>query len=106
MRITEAHADCVAKSAVPIAMTWEEIREASLNRLEIKNVIESLREDGMKKCSTAYQAVKCELAECNGALLRGNRIVMPVKIRRRALELAHEGHQGLVKMKQRIKTKL
>ncbi|KAF6037007.1 hypothetical protein EB796_004682 [Bugula neritina] len=33
MRITEAHADCVAKSAVPIAMIWEEIREASLDCL-------------------------------------------------------------------------
>jgi len=40
MRITEAHADCVAKSAVPIAMTWEEIREASPDCLEIKHVIE------------------------------------------------------------------
>ncbi|KAF6016478.1 hypothetical protein EB796_025212 [Bugula neritina] len=62
MRITEAHADCVAKSAVPIAMTWEEIREASLDCLEIKHVIESLRADSMKKCSTAYQAVKLNKA--------------------------------------------
>jgi len=60
----------------------------------------------MKKCSTAYQAVKWELAECNGVLLRGNRIVMPVKLRSRAIELAHEGHQGIVKTKQRIRTKL
>jgi len=52
MRITEAHADCVAKSAVPIVMN---------------------------KCRTVYQAVKCELAECNGVLLRGHRIVMPVQ---------------------------
>ena len=55
MRITEAHADCVAKSAVSIAMTWEEIREASLDCLEIKQVIESLRADSMKKCSTAIK---------------------------------------------------
>jgi len=39
-------------------------------------------------------------------LLRGNRIVMPVKLSSRALELAHEGHQGIVKIKQRIRTKL
>jgi len=52
-----------------------ENKEASLDCLEIEHLIESLRADSMKKCSTAYQAVKCELAECNGVLLRGNSVM-------------------------------
>ena len=32
-------------------------------------------------------------------VLRGNRIVVPSKLRKRAVELAHVGHQGIVKTK-------
>ena len=47
-----------------------------------------------------------ELAECSGVLLKGDRIVIPVELRSRAVELAHEGHQGLVKTKQRVRSKV
>ena len=60
----------------------------------------------MTRCSGAYAAVRTELAECEGVLLRGDRIVMPISLRSRALDLAHEGHQGLVKTKQRIRSKV
>ena len=36
-------------------------------------------------------------------ILRGTRIVIPSGLRKRAMELAHEGHQGLVKTKQLIR---
>ena len=39
-------------------------------------------------------------------VLRGTRIVIPRKLRARVIELGHEGHQGMVKMKQRLRTKV
>ena len=39
-------------------------------------------------------------------LLRGNRVVIPSKLRAQAVKLAHEGHQGLVKIKRLIQEKV
>ena len=39
-------------------------------------------------------------------VLRGTRLLIPKRLRERVLELAHEGHQGLVKTKQRLRTKV
>ena len=38
-------------------------------------------------------------------MMRGKRIVIPLSIRSEVLRLAHEGHQGIVKMKNRLRTK-
>jgi len=106
MSVTEAHAVSVAQSAVPLAMTWDEIRKASKECEEVVHVIDSLKANSLSQCNAIYQSVKCELAECDGVLMRGDRIVVPVSLRGRALTLAHEGHQGLVKTKQRLRTKV
>ena len=37
---------------------------------------------------------------------RGNRIILPVKLRNKAIELAHEDHAGMTKTKQPIRSKL
>ena len=39
-------------------------------------------------------------------ILRGSRIIMPEKLRERAVNIAHEGHQGIVKTKQLIREKI
>ena len=38
--------------------------------------------------------------------MRGTRIVIPQSLRSKVLRLAHEGHQGIVKMKNRLRTKV
>ena len=38
--------------------------------------------------------------------MRGMRIVVPASFRKRVLELAHEGHQGIVKTKDRLRSKV
>ena len=42
----------------------------------------------------------------NGLVLRGTKIVMPDKLRTETLKLAHKGHQGIVKTKQALRTKV
>ena len=45
-------------------------------------------------------AVVCnELTYLGQVVLRGIRIVIPEKLQKRVLDLAHEGHQGIVKMR-------
>lgn len=51
-----------------------------------------------------YFNVCNELAVVNSLVMRGSdRLVVPVSLRSRVLELAHEGHQGIVCTKQRLR---
>ena len=48
-----------------------------------------------------------ELTSVDGTLvLRGNRIVVPDALQKRVVELAHEGHQGLVKTRSLLRSKV
>ena len=48
-----------------------------------------------------YEEVKGELSLYDGLLLRGQRMVIPQKLRRAILERMHEGHQEQVKSRAR-----
>ena len=47
-----------------------------------------------------------ELCVVNEVLVRGTRIVIPAQLRTRVLENAHEGHPGIVRMKDRLRSKV
>ena len=49
-----------------------------------------------------YKRLKDELPVYSGVVLRGNRIFVPNKLSKRAVELAHVGHQGTAKTKSLI----
>ena len=55
---------------------------------------------------TAYVGVKDELCVLGKIVLRGTRIVVLKALRGEVLRLTHEGHQGIVKMKARLRTKV
>ena len=50
--------------------------------------------------------MKNELCTYGELLLRGSRLVIPRELRTRVLELAHEGHQGIVETKCRLCSKV
>ncbi|XP_014678136.1 PREDICTED: uncharacterized protein K02A2.6-like [Priapulus caudatus] len=50
--------------------------------------------------------VRYELATLGQLILRGTKLVIPTSLRKRTVQLAHEGHQGIVKTKQRLRTKV
>ena len=47
-----------------------------------------------------------ELTVVGNLVLRRTRLVIPRKLCKQVLDLAHEGHQGVVKTKQRLCTKV
>lgn len=53
-----------------------------------------------------YLTVKDELCAVGDIILRGTRIVIPEKLRAQVLKLGHEGHPGIVVMKQGLRTKV
>lgn len=50
-----------------------------------------------------YWTERAVLSTHNGLLLRGTRLVIPSVMRNRVLEKIHEGHQGIVKCRERAK---
>ena len=46
-----------------------------------------------------YRKIKDELSVFNEIVLRGNRIIIPTSLRSKEIDLAHIGHQGIVKTK-------
>lgn len=80
--------------------------QKSLNCPEIQLVITAVQNTDFSSCGTAYKAISTELSQVQGVLLRGNKIVIPVSLRDHVTRLAHEGHQGIVKTKQRLRSKV
>ena len=96
----------VTLQAVPVALRIEEIEEASSQDKELKVVRECLQKDDWSEAPKAFVMVRNELTSVGQVVLRGTRIVIPGNLRKRVLDLAHEGHQGIVKTKERLRSKV
>ena len=54
----------------------------------------------------SFLNVKNELSVCNGLILRNHRLVLPHSLQNKAVDLAHTGHQGIVKTKMLLREKV
>ena len=97
----------VCTNAVPKAMTLEEIKQETKRDAEMQAVIKAVETDRWSNPEVQnYKKLKEELSVFNGLVLRRNRIVVPSTLRSKAVDLAHGGHQGIVKTKQLIRDKV
>lgn len=114
--MTEAFVNMAVHNATPRALKIEEIRLATSQDKALTNVINCLKK-GRWVCDSAAdeahrELVKVcakfpnELSMVDGILLKEHRIILPREFENRALELAHEGHLGLVKTKQLLRGKV
>uniref|UniRef100_H2ZZ81 Gypsy retrotransposon integrase-like protein 1 n=1 Tax=Latimeria chalumnae TaxID=7897 RepID=H2ZZ81_LATCH len=116
--IVEEFVNYVALHMVPVALTLEDIKSAISSDPTLQAVARAIStgkwfaaaKDPQIK-STAFKSferVKTELmlGADGGFILRGNKLVIPEKLQKQAVELAHEGHQGVVKTKALIQEKV
>ncbi|XP_052780716.1 uncharacterized protein K02A2.6-like [Mya arenaria] len=117
--LAEEYVNFIAERAVPNAMTLDEVKSASISDSTIRKAIE-LTENGKwyeiktlsdlkinKEELSALRSVKDELSvHCGTVLLRNDKIVMPKSLRAQAIKLGHEGHQGVVRTKSYIRSKV
>ena len=92
--------------ATPVAVPIKEIERESAGDDELTKPRNCIQNNGWDSCPSAYKAVRMELCVVGKLVLRGVRIVVPCKLRKRVIDLAHEGHQGVVKSKQRLRSKV
>ena len=105
---TELYIKFVTKHAVPKAMTRSMIAQETMSDMTsnlIKDAI--IKNDWGNRALLKFQKVKSEFPITpDGIILRGTRIFIPQKLRKRALDLAHESHQGIDKTKALIREKI
>ena len=103
--IAEEHISEILTSAIPRAMSKQDIALATKDDGELQKVIKNVQTNKWEK-SDAFYKIRLELAVKDNVLLRGNRIVIPKTLRKRTLDIAHEAHQGIVRLKQALRTKV
>jgi hypothetical protein len=100
---TEEYLCFAVEEAVPNAMTVAELERASLEDEEFRNLRECLVLGKWYQLQQKdYLTMKSELCVVGHLILRGTRIVIPKILRDQVLALGHEGHPGIVIMKQRL----
>jgi len=88
-------------------MTLQEIQAETEKDSTLQSLIKVIETDCWTDSEILdYKRLKDELLVYSGVVLRGNRIVVPRKLRERAVELAHVGHQGIIKTKRFIREKV
>ena len=97
----------VAVHSTPRAVTTKEIEQESTTDEELGNVRDNILSGNWRNGEAPkYRAISTELCCFGMLILRGTRMVIPHALRSRLLEIAHEGHPGIVQMKQRLGTKV
>ena len=99
----------VVQANIPHALTIEEIEREAENDEEIIKLQKCISTGDWTKegeLLSIYRHVKSELTCCGFLILRGTRIVIPRRLRSKVVDLAHEGHQGIVKTKLRLRSKV
>ena len=105
--LAEDYVNYICTKAVPKAMTLEEIKQETKHDAEMQAVIKAVESDQWSNQEVQnYKKLKDELSVFNGLVLTRNRIVIPSSLRSKAVDLAHGGHQGIVKTKQLIRDKV
>ena len=110
----EEHIAFVAKNAVPKAITLSEIESAVANDPTLQAVMSAVMSGCWHKAPpnvslselSHYEKVKEQLTCTESLLLKADRIVVPASLQERIVNIAHEGHMGIVKTKALLREKV
>ncbi|XP_055585288.1 uncharacterized protein K02A2.6-like [Uranotaenia lowii] len=96
--------EIIESVASAAAIAWDQIKEASSSDPEINEIIKKISTDELDSLPIDFRVVSRELCSVQNVLLRGDRIVIPKDLRVLVLCTAHEGHPGIVMMKNHLRT--
>ena len=107
-KYTEDYVCFITHTSVPKAMTIEEIASATNNDRTLQCVRAALRTGTWDvPALKRFRHVKDELTVgAQNIVLRGHRIVIPDSLQQRAIDIAHEQHQGISRTKSLLREKI
>ena len=95
------------RDALPDAITLEEMQRAYQESEQMRQLKKAVEDGhiskGQEKVLQPYKKMLTEITEAEGIMLREERNIVPEEMRRRVVQIAHEGHLGVIKTKQLIK---
>ena len=89
----------VAEHAIPHSMTLEQVKIETSRDKETLSLLTAIRTGKFTNNTKKYEKYKHEFSEYDGIALRCNRIVLPLNLQKRALDIVHESHSGIAKTK-------
>ena len=96
----------MAESAAQRAIPIQRIEQESARDLQLAEVRHCIQTNSWDEAPAGYKAVRNELAVLGKLVLGRAWLVMPKTLSRWAVDLAHERHQGIVKTKMRLRSKV
>ena len=87
-------------------LSIEEIQEAGKKDEQMLSLMTAIKEGWVRSDKSIKQWRHLKLTYAQGLLWRARRIFVPANLRRKALRLAHEAHQGVVRSKKRLRASL
>ena len=89
-------------------MSLEEIKNAAAEDRELLAIQNALLTGKWydNPLLTSYRKFEHELSNINGIILKGNKIMLPQTLHKKALQIVHEGHLGIEKCKSLVRQKV
>jgi transposase InsO family protein len=108
---TERYINSITYLKTPRSVTLDDIRNETNKDPELQTIIRLLTEkkgaDKLPKHMLCYKEIFNELNTTrDGIVLRGQNILIPTTLRNKIADLAHSGHQGIVKTKRLIRSRV
>ena len=101
-RVAEDYIMFMTVNVVPGALTAHDIEEALVKDTEIRNLRHAIWDNYWDEVPE-YKHVRSELSVLGKLVLIGTRIVIPLSLRKTVLDIGHEGHQGIMKAKAKLR---
>lgn len=100
----------VVQAALPDAVSWDELVEETSQDPELKDLKSAISREYFtaperQAPGPQFGPVFTELAVVGGLLVRVSRIVVPSALRDKVVRLAHDGHRGVTKTKEYLRTR-
>ena len=94
----------IIQDTKPVAMRREEIVKETCRDEGLKKLTKHIQSSDHKACKSdkdlkQYSQVFQELSYIEGLVLQGSQIIIPKSLRNQVVDLCHEGHLGIVKIK-------
>lgn len=102
----ENYINLVIDQARPVAVSLGELKQACEGDRELELVRNGVYQNNWIQSVNNYKIFKHKLCFQDNLLLRGNKIVIPSRLRSKVLAAAHEGHPEIMAMKTRLRTKV
>ena len=97
----------VVQNTIPKSIPPEEVKKAT----EEDSLLQKVKATVANGCwnnpeLSNFSPFKEELSVINSLILQGHRLVIPSKLRKRTIDIAHHSYQGIIKTKQLIREKV